>query len=73
MKLEKLIVPALCVGLFALNALADDNGGFDAQLIGSSVGQHVAGVPSGGAPWMVAKGEARISSKAGSMWKSRAC
>jgi hypothetical protein len=61
MKLEKLIVLMLCVGLFAVNALADDNGGFDAQIIGSSVGQHVAGVPSGGAPWKVAKGEAKIS------------
>jgi hypothetical protein len=53
-------------GLLSVNCMADDgNDGarvFVAQLIGSSVGQHVAGVPSGGAPWKIAVGEAVVVS-----------
>ncbi|HEY2015129.1 MAG TPA: hypothetical protein VGH38_16585, partial [Bryobacteraceae bacterium] len=67
MKIEKLIGVTLCIGLTALGALADDNGGnggnggFEAQLVGSSVGQHVAGVPSGGAPWVISQGQVSVS------------
>ncbi|MBZ5593742.1 MAG: hypothetical protein LAP39_16000 [Acidobacteriia bacterium] len=61
MKIEKLIGLVLCIGLCGLNARADDRGGFEARLVGSAVGEHVAGVPSGGAPWVVAHGEAKVS------------
>jgi len=61
MKIEKLIGLVLCIGLSALNARADGRGGFEARLVGSAVGEHVAGIPSGGAPWMVARSEAHIS------------
>jgi len=37
-------------------------GHFESQLIGSAVGQHVAGVASGGAPWKVAIGVVEVSS-----------
>ena len=55
----------LAVGLLGLNAMADDGNGdrvFAAHLVGSAVGEHVAGVPSGGAPWKVAVGEAIVAS-----------
>jgi threonine dehydratase len=61
MKIGKIIAPVLCMGMVSLTAFADDKGGFDAQLIGSAVGQHVAGVASGGAPWKVSKGEVSVS------------
>jgi hypothetical protein len=61
MKIEKLIGLMLCIGLMALNARADDRRGFEARIIGSAVGEHVAGIPSGGAPWKVARGEAHVS------------
>ena len=44
MKIGKMIVPVLCVGVVSLTAFADDNGAFEAHLVGSSVGQHVAGL-----------------------------
>ncbi len=37
-------------------------GSFESQLIGSAVGQHVGGVPSGGAPWKISVGQVEISS-----------
>ena len=67
MKIEKLIGLTLCVGLCALNARADNRGadhrgGFEARLVGSDVGEHVAGVPSGGAPWKVGRSEVEVKS-----------
>ncbi len=61
MKIEKLIGLMLCIGLIGFNARAENRGGFEARLVGSDVGEHVAGVPSGGAPWKVAHGEANVS------------
>ena len=61
MKIEKVIGLMLCIGLSALTARADGRGGFEARIIGSAVGEHVAGIPSGGAPWKVARGEAHVS------------
>ncbi len=37
------------------------NGNFQGQLIGSTPGQHVAGIPSGGAPWKVASSEFNLN------------
>jgi len=39
-----------------------NNGGFEGQLIGSSPNEHVAGVASGGAPWVVGQSEFNVSS-----------
>jgi len=55
----------LALGVLGLNAMADDGNGarlFVANLVGSSVGQQVAGVMSGGAPWKIAVGEAALVS-----------
>ena len=53
----------LCsIGLLALNAFADDVRVFAGQLVGSAVGEHVAGVASGGAPWKVAASEFIVTS-----------
>ena len=66
MKIEKLIGLMLCIGLCVLNARADNRGGadhrggFEARLVGSDVGEHVAGVPSGGVPWKVAHSEVEV-------------
>jgi hypothetical protein len=62
---RSMLVFTMCAGLLAVNAWADDNGGnggngggdFQGQIVGSMVGEHVAGVPSGGAPWVVASGQ----------------
>ena len=62
MKIEKLIRLMLCLGLCGLSARADDRGGFQARLVGSAVGEHVAGIPSGGAPWVVAHSEVNVNS-----------
>jgi hypothetical protein len=62
MKIEKLIGLLLCIGLMALSVRADDQERFRARLAGSEVGEHVAGVPSGGAPWKVAHSEVRVNS-----------
>lgn len=40
----------------------NNNGGFEGQLVGSAVGEHVAGVASGGAPWMISSSEFNVSS-----------
>jgi hypothetical protein len=62
MRIEKLIGLMLCIGLMGMSAGADEGGGgFHARLVGSAVGEHVAGIPSGGAPWKVARGEASVS------------
>jgi hypothetical protein len=37
------------------------NGNLQGQLIGSTPGQHVAGIPSGGAPWMVSNSEFNVN------------
>jgi len=62
MKIDKFIGLMLCVGLCGLNALAGDGGGFETRLVGSAVGEVVAGVPSGGAPWTVARSEVNVNS-----------
>jgi hypothetical protein len=60
----------LYVGALALSGWADDggrnnnnngNGNLEGQLVGSTPGQHVAGIPSGGAPWMLAGSDFNIS------------
>src|SRR5581483_5158435 len=56
-----MIVFAMSLGFFAGVAAADDNRGFHGQLAGSAVGEHVAGVPSGGAPWIVANSEFNVA------------
>ena len=62
MRIETLIVLTLCLGLCGLNARAGERGGFEARLVGSAVGEHVAGIPSGGAPWVAARSEVEINS-----------
>jgi len=61
MKTGRLIGLMLCLGLAGLNAFADDGGAFETKIVGSTPGEHVAGIASAGAPWKVAKGEATIS------------
>jgi hypothetical protein len=41
-------------------ARADDDGTFKSPLVGSIPGQPIAGVPSGGALWVVRRGEVTI-------------
>jgi hypothetical protein len=41
-------------------ARADDDGTFKSPLVGSTPGQPVAGVPSGGALWVIRRGEVTI-------------
>jgi len=50
----KMLPTVLVAGLLTATAVADD-GGVVSTLIGSSPGQSVGGVPSGGAPWAVSK------------------
>jgi hypothetical protein len=44
-----------------IQAKADDTR-FDSPIVGSAVGTTIAGVPSGGAPWVVSRGRARLES-----------
>ena len=46
----------------AMPAKADDNDRFNAPIVGSSPNTPIAGVPSGGAPWVVRRGSARLES-----------
>lgn len=62
MKIEKLLGLMLFIGLIGSSARADNRGGFEARLVGSAVGEHVAGVPSGGVPWKVAHSEVEVKS-----------
>jgi len=62
MKIDKFVGLMLCVGLCGLDARAGDRGFFETRLVGSAVGEHVAGVPSGGAPWTVARSEVVVTS-----------
>jgi hypothetical protein len=39
----------------------DNNGNFEGRLVGSTPGEHVAGVASAGAPWIVAESEFNVS------------
>lgn len=59
------VLPAVLVAGFLTGgaAIADDDGGVLSTLIGSSPGQMVGGIPSGGAPWGVSK--AHVSLNAG--------
>ena len=41
-------------------ARADDDGTFKSPLVGSTPGQPVAGVPSGGALWVIRRGEVTV-------------
>jgi hypothetical protein len=43
-------------------AKADDGDRFNAPIVGSSPNMPIAGVPSGGAPWVVRRGSARLES-----------
>jgi hypothetical protein len=60
-------VAALASGTFAddggkgKNGNGDNNGNFEGRLIGSTPGEHVAGVASAGAPWVVAASEFEVS------------
>lgn len=58
---QNVMVLAIGLGLLAGAAAADENRGFHGQLAGSAVGEHVAGVPSGGAPWVVANSEFNVT------------
>jgi hypothetical protein len=69
----KLLLMTGAIAVFAFSALADDghkgnnnnnnnNSSFESSVIGSSPGQAVGGVISGGAPWVVSQGEASVSS-----------
>lgn len=70
----RVFVCLLCAGTLAMSVWADDggrnnnnnnnngNGNFEGTIIGSSPGQHVAGVASGGAPWMVSESEFNVNS-----------
>ena len=67
MRIAGTMVKSLLIvgGLLSVNCMADDGNGarlFLADLVGSAVGEHVAGVPSGGAPWKIAIGEAAVAS-----------
>ena len=44
-----------------MQARADDTR-FDSPIVGSAVGTTIAGIPSGGAPWVVSQGRARLES-----------
>jgi len=57
------IVPAVLVAGFltAGAAMADDEGGVLSTLIGSSPGQSIGGVPSGGLPWAVSKAHVTLN------------
>lgn len=58
---RKLILAAIGLGLMATSAWADGDRNFHGQVVGSTPGQHVAGVPSGGAPWVIAASEFTVS------------
>ncbi|HLK50017.1 MAG TPA: hypothetical protein VKT49_17860 [Bryobacteraceae bacterium] len=60
-KKQNLIVMGISLGMLAGIAAADDNRGFQGRVVGSAVGEHVAGVPSGGAPWVVANSEFNVT------------
>lgn len=68
-RLKNLAGCLLCVGLLTTSGLAEDRdnrGGesrpqFKSGLVGSSPGQPIAGIPSGGAPWKVARSEAKVT------------
>jgi len=47
--------------MIAGTAWADDNNGLEGRLVGSAVGEHVAGIASGSAPWVVAQGPFNIT------------
>lgn len=70
---KKLTAIGVIALFFAIGAVADDghnngghgdngNGAFESGLVGSVPNTTVAGVPSGGVPWVVNRGEAAISS-----------
>ena len=58
---RNLVVTAIGLGVMAAGAWADGSRAFSGQLVGSTPGQHVAGVPSGGAPWVIAASEFTVS------------
>jgi hypothetical protein len=56
------MLPAVLVaGFLAAGAMADNDGGVLSTLIGSSPGQSVGGVPSGGAPWAVSRAHVTLN------------
>lgn len=58
---RNLVVTAVGLGLMATGAWADGSRAFHGQLIGSMPGEHIAGVASGGAPWVIAASEFTVS------------
>lgn len=58
---RNLIMTAIGLGLMATGAWADGGRAFQGQLVGSTPGEHVAGVASGGAPWVIAASEFAVS------------
>lgn len=55
-------LPVLLVaGFLATGAMADNGGGVLSTLIGSSPGQSIGGVPSGGAPWAVSRAHVTLN------------
>src|SRR6185437_10699712 len=64
MMTKHLMAGVAAVSLFCLAggvAIAKDDGRFETTIIGSTPGQTIAGVNSGGAPWTVAASEAEVS------------
>ena len=56
-----LVAALLACTVTPSQAKADDTR-FDSPIVGSAVGTTIAGVPSGGAPWVVRSGRARLES-----------
>jgi len=59
-KAAKVVAFMVCIGAMSVSAFADGRG-FQGQLAGSQPGEHVAGVPSGGAPWAMSNSEFSIA------------
>jgi hypothetical protein len=61
MKRAGVALAFMICGLVAVHASRGEGRGFQGQLAGSQPGEHVAGVPSGGAPWTISNSEFNLS------------
>lgn len=57
----RVLASVLLAGFLTAGAVADDDGGVLSTLIGSSPGQVIGGVPSGGLPWAVSKAHVTLN------------
>ena len=57
---EELVLAFVLAGMFAVSTLADEFS-FFAPIVGSNPNVTIAGVASGGAPWVVRRGEAVLT------------